>query len=73
MNRPDVCVSLISLVPTVASSLNLVGTLSTITVEGALKSAQMVTMETTQHLFAAPVSWSHFCMQKIEVASKHAM
>ena len=60
MNRLDVSVSLISPVPTVAFSLNLVGTPSTITVESAVQSAQMVTMETTQHLFAAPVSWSHF-------------
>ena len=58
VNRLGVSVSLILPVPTVASSLNLVGTPSTITVEGALQSAQMVTMETTQHLSAAPVSCS---------------
>ena len=57
MNRLNVSATLISLAPTVAFSLNLVGTPSTTTVESALQSAQIVIMEITQLLCAAPVSF----------------
>ena len=60
VNRLDASATLISQALTVAFSLNLVGTLSTTTVEGARQSAQMVTTEITQPLCVAPVSWSHF-------------
>ena len=56
VNRLDVSATLISLALTVVSFLNLVGTPSTTTVESALQSAQMVTMETTQLPCAPPVS-----------------
>ena len=60
VNRLDVSATLISLAMTVVSSLDLVGTPSTTTVESARQSAQMIIMEITQPLCAAPVSWSHF-------------